>query len=229
MHNQISTTEKAILGFIIAITLASLAMKYLNNDFFATVVITEDGIVEWLTVVGLLLASLVCFRRVISLRGQKPALFLGMTMLFGIVFFFGAGEEISWGQRLFNIQSTDFFRQHNAQGETNLHNLVVGGVKINKIVFGLGLQMVLLIYLLILTPLYKRKPGLKRFLDRLAVPIAKPYQVISYLAVIILLQGLLDDPKKGELVEFAGAFLFFINFAFPYNMGLFRAENDMRS
>lgn len=203
MRNQISTTEKAMLGFIIAITLTSLAVKYLNNDLFVTVVIT--------------------------LRGKRPALFLGMTMLFGIVFFFGAGEEISWGQRIFDIQSTDFFQQHNTQGETNLHNLVLGGKKINKIVFGLGLQLVLLIYLLILTPLYKRNPGLKQFLDRLAVPIAKPYQVISYLAVIILLQGMLDDPKKGELVEFAGSFLFFINFAFPYNMELFRAESDVRA
>lgn len=32
-------------------------------------------------------------------------------------------EEISWGQRIFNIQTTDFFNQHNYQDEITLHNL----------------------------------------------------------------------------------------------------------
>lgn len=226
MHNQISTIEKAILSFIIAVTLASVAMKYLNNHVFITYVISEDGIVEWLTVVGLALTSLTCFRRAAILRGRKSGLFIIMTLLLGLVFLFGSGEEISWGQRIFHTQSSEFFLENNAQGETNLHNLVIGGKKINKIVFGVGLQLFLLIYLLILVPLYKRKPGLKRFLDRFAVPIAKLYQVISYLAVLILIQVIFDDPKKGELVEFAGSFLFFLNIAFPYNSGLFLPDAD---
>ncbi len=222
MRNQISTIEKVILGFVIAAALASVAIKYLNNDLFVTVIITEDGVIEWLTVFGLALTSLVCLRRVYYLRGEKTKLFLFMTLLLGLVFFFGAGEEISWGQRIFNTQSSEFFQQYNAQGETNLHNLVVGGKKINKIIFGIGLQLVLLIYLLALVPLYKRKQGLKDFLDKFAVPIAKPYQVISYLAALVLIQVLLDDPKKGELAEFAGSFLFFLNIAFPYNKELFQ-------
>jgi tetratricopeptide (TPR) repeat protein len=35
-------------------------------------------------------------------------------------------EEISWGQRLLGIESPAFFRHHNLQQETNLHNLLVG-------------------------------------------------------------------------------------------------------
>ena len=224
MREHISTTEKAILGFVITVTLASVATKYINNDFYVTWVVAEDRIVEWLTVVGLALTSLASFRRVITLKGKKPVLFIVMTALLGLVFFFGAGEEISWGQRIFHIQSSEFFQHNNAQGETNLHNLVVGGKKINKLVFGIGLQLVLLIYLLALVPLYKRKQGLKAFLDRFAVPIAKTYQVISYFAVLILIQMLLDDSKKGEIVEFAGSFLFFLNIAFPYNSELFQPD-----
>lgn len=226
VHKDISSVEKGILGFILITTLISVAMKYLNNDFFVSIIVTEDGIVEWLTVVGLALTSAVCFRRAALLKNSKSRLFLFMTILLGLVFFFGAGEEISWGQRIFNTQSSDFFQQHNAQGETNLHNLVVGGKKINKIIFGVGLQLILLIYLLILVPLYKRKQGLKDFMDRFAVPIAKPYQVISYLAALILIQVVLDDPKKGELAEFAGSFLFFLNIAFPYNRELFQPSRN---
>ena len=33
-------------------------------------------------------------------------------------------EEISWGQRIFDIQTPDFFMKHNIQRETNLHNLL---------------------------------------------------------------------------------------------------------
>ncbi len=228
MHNQITTIEKSILGFVIAVSLASVALKYLNHDLYLSVVITEDGVIEWLTVLGLALTSAVCFRRVLYLRSERPKLFLFMTLMLGIVFFFGAGEEISWGQRIFNTQSSEFFLQNNAQGETNLHNLVVGGKKINKIVFGIGLQLFLLIYLLILVPLYRRTPALKGFLDSFAVPIAKSYQVIAYLAALILIQGMMDDSKKGELMEFVGSFLFFINIAFPYNQELFQSDTGKK-
>lgn len=222
VHKKISGIEKSILGFILVVTLFSIAMKYINNDVFVSIIATEDGVIEWLTVLGLALTSIACFRRVVLLKGEKSRLFLFMTILLGLAFFFGAGEEISWGQRIFNTQSSEFFQQHNAQGETNLHNLVVGGKKINKIIFGVGLHLVLLIYLLILVPLYKRKQGLKNFMDRYAVPIATPYQVISYLIALTTIQIIMDDSKRGELAEFAGSFLFFLNIAFPYNSEIFQ-------
>jgi hypothetical protein len=34
-----------------------------------------------------------------------------------------AGEEISWGQRIFGWATPDFFRENNIQGETNFHNM----------------------------------------------------------------------------------------------------------
>jgi hypothetical protein len=226
VHKEITNFEKSILGFILVVTLFSIAMKYINNDFFVSFIATEDGFIEWLTVVGLAMTAIVCFRRVVLLKGQKTKLFLFMTTLLGLAFVFGAGEEISWGQRIFNTQSSEFFLQHNAQGETNLHNLVVGGKKINKIIFGVGLHLVLLIYLLVLVPLYKRRQGLKDFMDRFAVPIATPYQVISYLIALTVIQIIMDDSKRGELAEFAGSFLFFLNIAFPYNRELFQANKD---
>lgn len=52
---------------------------------------------------------------------------------FGIFFallavscFYVCGEEISWGQRLFNLETPQFFQQHNLQQETNLHNFITG-------------------------------------------------------------------------------------------------------
>ena len=76
-------------------------------------------------------------------------MFLSVTFLCGLVFLFGAGEEISWGQRIFNTESSEFFLKNNAQQETNLHNLVVGGVKINKLVFGKGIAIFIVLYLVV--------------------------------------------------------------------------------
>lgn len=51
----------------------------------------------------------------------KQLLFLGLAFLF----FFGAGEEISWGQRILGFQTPDTLTQVNRQEEFNIHNLAI--------------------------------------------------------------------------------------------------------
>jgi hypothetical protein len=63
-------------------------------------------------------------------------------------------------------------------------------------------------------------------MDKFAVPIATPYQVISYLIMLTVIQVIMDDSKRGELAEFAGSFLFFLNIAFPYNRELFQPNSN---
>lgn len=48
--------------------------------------------------------------------------------ILAIACFYVTMEEISWGQRVFGIRSSDFFKKYNLQGETNLHNMLVGPV-----------------------------------------------------------------------------------------------------
>ena len=43
--------------------------------------------------------------------------------LLGIIFLIAFGEEVSWGQRIFNWDTPEGFKDLNAQKETNLHNL----------------------------------------------------------------------------------------------------------
>ena len=155
-----------------------------------------------------------------------------MTMLLGLFFMFGAGEEISWGQRLFEIESSGFFDENNAQGEMNLHNLVVNDTRINKLVFGKGLALMLLLYLAVLIPLYRRKLAAQRFMDKLAIPIAANYQIVAYILVLLVLlvvQVLMDSSRKGEMLEFSGSFVFLLNVVFPYNRSLFQASGKQAS
>jgi hypothetical protein len=46
--------------------------------------------------------------------------------LLALAAFYTVMEEISWGQRLFAIESPEFFAEKNIQGEINLHNFFTG-------------------------------------------------------------------------------------------------------
>ena len=100
---KISYTAGAVLLLI------GFAMSYINHEWFAVVYVVEDGIAEWLTVVALAAGMGVCFWRVAAFWRERSILFLSFTFLYGLVFLFGAGEEISWGQRIFNTESSRFF------------------------------------------------------------------------------------------------------------------------
>ena len=65
-------------------------------------------------------------------------------------------EEISWGQRIFGIESPEWFLKHNRQVETNVHNLVIYGVNLNKVVFGTFLGNDAWIYICMATPILYR-------------------------------------------------------------------------
>ena len=51
----------------------------------------------------------------------KQLVYLGLAALF----FFGAGEEISWGQRMLGFQTPETLSEVNRQEEFNLHNLTI--------------------------------------------------------------------------------------------------------
>ena len=77
----------------------------------------EDGIIESLTAFFLFIASVTFF-----LSNKKHNIFI---YALAFILFFGAGEEISWGQRIFNIQTPDEMKKVNVQGEITLHNLEI--------------------------------------------------------------------------------------------------------
>lgn len=192
--------------------------------------VVEDGFVEWTTVIVLLVTMSVCFHRVITLRRQRSWLFLCVTTLLGLLCLFGAGEEISWGQRILGLESPEFFQANNAQGEIGLHNLVVEvdgeRVKLNKLIFGTGLAVAMLIYLFVATPLYRRNARVRKFFNGIAAPMPQNYQVVGYLAVVAAVELLIDHSKRGEMTEFAGAIMFALNVIYPDNENLFRTDAD---
>jgi predicted membrane metal-binding protein len=186
--------------------------------------IDEDGIAEWLTVIGLLACTVVCITRFIRLRNQKKKLFLIFLLLAALVFLFGAGEELSWGQRLFNIESSKFFVEHNTQQEINIHNLVFGKLRLNKLIFSLLLSICICLYLFVLPVLYRKSKKIKQLTDNLAGPVPRNYQIFAYILLFIII-GIITDSRKWELLEMGGALLFLAIFLNPLNVDIFQPHS----
>lgn len=216
---KLTALEKFVLADVLIMLITGYVLFYTAPLSFANYVV-EDGTVEWLTVAGLLAASLVCFARFARLLKKRHWWFLAVTLLLGLLLFFAAGEEISWGQRILHLKSSEFFEKNNAQHETNFHNLIVGGIKINRLVFSLLLGIVIGIYLLVIPILHQRYQGFRNFLKLNAVPVPRTYQVISFILLAIA-TTLLPNEKNAELLECGTALIFFLIITFPKNHSIF--------
>lgn len=133
--DQLTKIEKTAYLILGVIVLLGLYLGITQEVYFDTQFAQEDGPVEWGTTIMLFGIFALSLYRLITLGSQKKILWCFGTFVFTVLFLFAAGEEISWGQRIFAVESSEFFLKNNAQGETNLHNLVVGETKINKIIF----------------------------------------------------------------------------------------------
>ena len=88
----------------------------------------EDALVENSTALLFFLTALLLLA--IAARGRGvPGRWLYILGVFAFVF--AAGEEISWGQRIFGFETPNYLRDINTQNEFNLHN--IEGVSLNRI------------------------------------------------------------------------------------------------
>ena len=80
----------------------------------------EDYWVENLTAVLFALAGLLLLATALAERSRFRR---SIYILGGIAMALGAGEEISWGQRIIGFATPDFLIDLNRQGESNVHNI----------------------------------------------------------------------------------------------------------
>jgi uncharacterized membrane protein YraQ (UPF0718 family) len=139
--------------------------------------------------------------------------------------FVAAGEEISWGQRALGIQTPEYFKEHNLQAETNLHNLKINGIEINRFVFSYLLIGVLVIYLGFFPILYRKSAAIKRFIDYWGIPLPQLYQVLAFLLVFIT-TAIIPNGKRAELLECGAALLFFLIVLYPTQRGVFKKSSS---
>jgi len=212
----LTKTDK--LGYLFLLITFALGFYYAYTDlnYFDTVYAIEDGFVENSQFIMLLCSSLLLFYYFFKFFKRKNASWKLGVLVMAIAFFFASGEEISWGQRIFHIQSSEYFIENNAQHETNLHNMVVDGEKVNKIIFSQLLTVILVIYILILPILYRKVKSIKKLANLFAVPIVKWHHTIAFLIATGLIV-FVHSERKWELYELAFAVIFLLIFLNPLN------------
>jgi hypothetical protein len=107
----------AFLGLIAASLYISIGNSFSNKTL--DYINSEDGVIEWLSALFLLAASLIALR---VGSGMLNKMHRGMHIFLAVLFFVMFGEEISWGQRPFGFSTPEALAQINVQNETNLNN-----------------------------------------------------------------------------------------------------------
>lgn len=213
---NLTSLDKIAYVILFVVFIIGIYFAQTNLNFFDTVYAAEDGIAENATAIFLACISVLQFSRLFKYFKTKSITWKLGVFLMALVFLFGAGEEISWGQRIFNVESSEYFIQNNAQGETNLHNLVVEGEKINKLIFSQLLTLILVIYLIITPFLYRKYDWVKNLATMFAVPIVKWHHTIVFILLTTLLV-FINSNRKWEIYELAFSVIFLLIFINPFN------------
>lgn len=194
-------------GIIINAFVLLLALAWSGNPAKLERLLIEDGIVEWMQFLCFsALAGMLGFaffeRLKLSERRVLELLALGgLSLLCALA----ALEEISWFQRIFDVQSSEFFLKNNRQGETNIHNLAVGDGSLHKNVLLKLIFIAGITHNLILPLVARAKPGVRRWVESLGLYLPPLSASIVYLVLVALSHALVDHPRKGELGEMFGA------------------------
>lgn len=217
---SLSKTEKYVLIIVFALLAFGVSMSWIDVRWFNEVYAIEDGFIETLTVVALLMVAFLSGRYALKFSARRHWMFTAAMVFLCLFSVFAAGEEISWGQRIFGVESSEFFRENNAQGETNLHNLVVGGVKVNKLLFSQLFTLGAALYLLVMPLLYRRNESFRNGIDRSGIPVPRWYQTGA--VVLVSLFTLVCNGRSSELQEFGAVSVFFLILYNPLNGYIYR-------
>jgi len=198
--------------------------------------VREDRLVEWCTFA--LLVALIARATATHLAyrrsgGQRAAGTIWLVL--AVLFAFGALEEISYGQRIIGFETPSFLLKnasrafdpfYNRQSEFNVHNLIVLGVNVNKLVFGKLISAFVWACFFVGPVLHRRTPGFKRFIDRRGLPIIQNYQIIVYALVILPYLLFPSAGKISELVELGSSAVVLMVCLHPYNGAALETERQ---
>jgi len=102
--------------------LVFLFVKFVDPDYYYYIN-KEDKLVEWLTFACLVIAGILSLIKAYQAK-KVGSRYFWFYLLFGIAFIVLGFEEISWGQRVFQLESSEFFMTNSDQQEINAHNII---------------------------------------------------------------------------------------------------------
>lgn len=126
------TQWKKYIGWIVASALFILVAytPLFTPDFIMDAFAREDAIFETLSPLYLFTCSVLFgiawWRAKTPVAPHRFTWFFRLSLLgLAAVFFVAAAEEVSWGQRIFGIETPNLIKDVNVQKELTLHNLIL--------------------------------------------------------------------------------------------------------
>ncbi len=219
-------TDLLLFGLVIAALAVVIIYATLGlDDEFGAYVAAEDAGIEYATSLFLLISSFVLARHAFRLFGAGRAVSGAFLVVYAFLFLFGAGEEVSWTQRIVGFETPESLKDANVQGELTLHNLAWGDTHIAHTIFGTGLAAVITVYLCVLPFLYPRVRWIARLADAFMVPVPSPRHAVGTLAATVVI-GLVDLPRQWEVYEFVFSLMVLSVFLYPANAHRFAATEQ---
>ncbi|HLU93272.1 MAG TPA: hypothetical protein VKZ54_04070 [Membranihabitans sp.] len=218
---KMTTTERWTYLLLTVVCVVAIFLSIGDESVFNERFANEDGIVENMTTLALLGVAIVSGLRLVRMWKHRKWMWLAGTGLFIVMFFFAAGEEISWGQRIFGWETNEYFMEKNAQEETNIHNLVVGETKLNKLIFSQLLGLFTALYLIVLPYLYRKVGWIQKTIDAWGIPVAQWHHTLVF-ALITVVILLITADRKWEVYELGFGLIFFLIFINPFNRAAFK-------
>ncbi len=163
-------------GFVIWMNLDVESLRVSSN---------EDGIIESVTAILFLVSAVGFFvvmakSEFLKQRGTKSAYL--MTLAWALLMVVFAGEEISWGQRIFLIKTPEILMEINKQQEFNIHNIeIVDSFLGGKYRY---LSIMMLMTGLII-PLFAKTRFGSRICQKFAFPVAPLRYVVLFVGAYI--------------------------------------------
>ncbi len=216
LHIIVST----VLFLLIVISYLIMALKFPLAYIVATY---EDFFGEWAQVFLFVTLFIISVR--LSFIHSRFRLFF---IVLATASFYTFMEEISWGQRIFNITPPELFMKHNLQRETNIHNFITGPYStslkgfIEYILFT-GLIFYGLIYPLLLN----MKVRLACWIESKGIP-SPPLYLWPYFVISAVLELGIFNFNEAEIAEILipfGLSIFLLHYLFAYhNNALYDSE-----
>lgn len=190
---------------------------------------SEDGPYETVGALFFLFSSLLFFLVYLKNKDNFNFFFFKSKrniffLLLGVLFLVAFLEEISWGQRIFDITTPKSIQEVNIQGELNIHNLKIfhglteDGVKKtgwqNMLTLARIFSLFWFSWCVLLPLLYIYSSQVKKLIDKIDLPIIPisigMFFIITYVVGKIIYISVDNNFRLEEIKECNIAFLFFI-------------------
>jgi hypothetical protein len=225
LFKGMTDVEKVAFPVILFFVLESIFLAFVNVRYFESFIVERSGLLKQFQPMCMVTIAGLSFYRAWVFRKIKPVTFIVGSILIGFLFTFALGETLTWGQRIFEFPTPEFFMKYNTQQMFTIHNLAFDGVKINKLVFGLILGIITVLYAIVGTAFYRSDSSFGRLIDRWGIPLAQWHHIV-FLALCFGLSKLVMSGKKNEVVQFASMAVFVLIFYNPLNKKNFTRQID---